>query len=161
VRTHLIVAITVCTVSFSPREMRDTGSANTYSHGETTCLQRDDGPGTRLRLRRSDRCEGKVSYPYLEVDIRELPIAVHKSIPIGADNWAFKCPDAKESCEQSRGGTIVFDHLEESVGKDIQTDGSYDLRFRTGAESGHFQGRLSTTVRLDCTPPLKHRHFTH
>jgi len=145
VRIHLIVAITVCTVSFSTREMRETGSANAYSHGETTWLQGDDGPGIRLRLRQSNQCEGKVSYPYLEVDIRELPIAVHKSIPIGADNWAFRCPDARESCEQSRGGTIVFDHLEETVGKDLQTDGSYNLRFRSGVESGRF--------KVDCWPP--------
>ena len=146
-RKHLIVAITVCTLLFLPaRQMRETGNPSTYSHGEKTCLPSDEGPGMRLRLRPSNRCEERVSYPYLEVDIRELPIVAQKTIAIGEDNWAFKCADPKESCEQSRGGTIVFDHLEGTVGKDNQIDGSYHLRFRTAGESGHFK----VDCRLRC-----------
>lgn len=77
------------------------------------------------------------------MDIREVPITVHKKITVGADNLAFRCPDQKESCEQSLSGEIVFDHFE---GKEIRTDGSYELRFRDGnTERGHF--------RVDCRPP--------
>ena len=149
-RTHCIVAIAVAcfsaiTFSLPAREAKGPEDANAYSHGETTCLQGNDGPGVRLRLRQNSRCEGRVSYPYLEIDIRELPIVVHKSITIGENNWAFRCPNPKESCEQSLGGKIVFDHFEETAGKEIQTDGNYELRFKTGRESGHF--------RVDCRAP--------
>ena len=149
-RTHLGGTIAgVCFIaivlSSSARETGGSESASTYSHGEKTCLQGTDGPGVLLRLSKSRRCERRVSYPYLEVDIRELPIAAHRGITIGADNWAFKCPDPKESCEQALGGTIVLDHFEETAGKEIQTDGSYHLKFRTGLESGHF--------RVDCLAP--------
>ena len=124
---------------------RGSENVNAYSHGETTCLQGDEGPGICLRLRQDSHCEGRTSYPYLEIDLRELPITVRKSITIGADNWAFRCADPKESCEQALGGKIVFDHFEETAGKEIRTDGSYDLRFRTGVESGHFE--------VDCRGP--------
>ena len=96
-------------------------------------------------MRQNSRCEGRVSHPYLEIDIRELPIVVHKSITIGENNWAFRCPNPKESCEQSLGGKIVFDHFEETAGEKIQTDGNYELRFKTVRESGHF--------RVDCRGP--------
>jgi len=61
-------------------------------------------------LVQSSQCHVRISYPYLEVDIWELPILVNKKIRIGEGNWAFKCLDEKESCEQSLGGDIVFDH---------------------------------------------------
>jgi hypothetical protein len=151
VQTHWIVTASVIWViaialSLSARETKGSVNANTYSHGETTCLQGDDGHGLRLRLRQAGRCEGRVAYPYLEIDIRELPIAVRKSITIGADNLAFRCPDTNESCEQSLSGHVMFDHLGDANGKETQTDGSYELRFRDGhTESGHFN--------VDCRPP--------
>jgi hypothetical protein len=81
----------------------------------------------------------------LEIDIRESPIAVHRNILIGTDNWARKCPSANESCEEGSGGMITFDHFGETVGKHIQTDGSYKLRFRAGWETGQF--------KVDCLAP--------
>lgn len=146
-RTSLIFGLGVAFVAFlsSSHESKGSEETSAYSHGETTCLQGDEGPGVRLRLRQNSRCEGRVSYPYLEIDIRELPIVVHKKIAIGEDNWAFRCPDPEESCEQSLGGTIVFDHFEQTPGKHIQTDGSYDMQFRTGRENGHF--------KVDCVAP--------
>jgi hypothetical protein len=104
VRTHRIVtAVVSCfvavAVSLSAREPKPP-AADFYSHGTTTCLQGGDGPGIRLYLENA-HCEGKVSYPHLELDIRELPISVHKSITIGRDNWAFRCPTPKDSCQQA------------------------------------------------------------
>ena len=126
--------------SMSAHEAKQSESMHAYSHGTTGCLQGNDGPGIRLRLRQGSRCdEGDDLYPYLEIDVRELPIAVHKSFTIGPDNWAFRCPSPKESCEQSLSGKVVFNHFEETVGKEVQTDGFYELRFRTGTESGHFK----------------------
>jgi hypothetical protein len=76
----------------------------------------------------------------LEVDIREQPITVHKSISIGTENWAFRCTNPKESCEQALSGNIVFDHVEDTSTKEIHTDGYYELRFNSGrSESGLFK----------------------
>jgi hypothetical protein len=69
---------------------------------------------------------------------------VHQNIRIGANNWARRCPDPKESCEESLGGTIVFDHLEESGAKHIQTDGYYDL-FR----DRKWNGLISTIMAMN------------
>jgi hypothetical protein len=110
-------------------------------------MQGDGGPGMVLFLRRNTRCEGGTSYPYLEVDIREEPILVHKSITIGPDNWAFRCLSPKESCQQAASGRVVFNHLEKHLsGEEIQTDGDYELRFNNGpSESGHFKVDCSGT----------------
>jgi hypothetical protein len=97
-------------------------------------------------LKQYKRCEGKVSQPYLELDIKNQPIPVHESISIGAKNWAFRCRYPKDSCEQALSGNVVYDHLEESSGKGIQTDGYYELRFGSGrSESGLF--------KVDCIAP--------
>ena len=150
-RTHWIVATApacfiAVALSVSAHDTKQSVNMNAYSHGSTTCLQGSDGSGVRLRLRQNSRCEGNVAYPYLEIDIRQMPISVHKSITIGADNWAFRCPSPKESCEQSSSGKIVFNHLDVASGKDIQTDGSYELRFSTGtSEKGQF--------KVDCRAP--------
>ena len=138
------VFVTVALI-FSLLAVRASDTGGAYSHGETSCLQGDDGPGFRLRLRQNSRCEGRVTYPYLEIDIRELPIAAHREIRIGAGSWARKCPSSNEACEESLGGTITFDHFEETVGKQIQTDGSYKVKFRAGWETGQF--------KVDCFPP--------
>ena len=141
-RTHWIAAVVSLSIavafSVSAREPK-TCDADAYSHGTTTCLQGVDGPGIRLYLEKA-HCEGKVSYPHLELDIRELPISAHKTISIGADNWAYRCPNPKESCQQALSGQIVFDHFEVNAGREIpRTDGHYELRFNTGGpESGHF-----------------------
>ena len=132
-RIHLVGAITVCGLSLSTGEMRG-GNVDTYPHGEITCLQGNEGPGIKLLLTQSNRCEEEMSYPHLEVDIKESQIKAHKSIVIGADNLAFRCLNPKDACEQSLG-----DHFQEKVGKEIRTDGAYDLRFRSGIESGRFQ----------------------
>jgi hypothetical protein len=150
VRSNLIVAVVAVSVAvalaFFARAVRASETTSAYSHGETNCLQGNDGPGLRLRLRQNDRCgEGGVTYPYLQIDIRELPIAAHKNIRIGADNWARKCASPDEACEESLGGTITFEHFQETDGKHIQVDGSYKLRFRTGAETGQF--------KVDCLAP--------
>jgi len=72
--------------------------------------------------------------------LRELPISVHKSITIGPDNWAFRCPTPKDSCQQALSGQVVLDHFEENAGREIpRTDGYYELRFNSGgSESGRF-----------------------
>jgi len=90
--------------------------------------------------------KGTFSHPYLEVDIREQPISIHKSTSIGSENWAFRWLNPKESCEQALSGSVVFDHFEDPSGKGIQTDGYYELRFSSGrTESGLF--------KVDCIAP--------
>ena len=143
-RTHWTVTIVVsCLIklafSLSAGEPKRSANENAYPYGSTTCLEGDKGPGLQLFLRQYSRCEGKISYPYLEVDIREQPIPVHQNISIAAENWAFRCTSAKDSCEQALSGNVVFDHLEAS-GSGLQTDGHYELKFSTGrAESGLFK----------------------
>ena len=68
--------------SFSLPEPKRSENASAYPHGTTTCLEGSNGPGVELFLKQDSRCEGKVSYPHLEVDVRERPIP--KSIRIGA-----------------------------------------------------------------------------
>jgi hypothetical protein len=150
VRTHRIVTAAVScfvaiAVSLSAREPKPS-NADAYSHGTTTCLQGGDGPGVRLFLENA-HCEGKVSYPHLELNIRELPISIHKTFSIGADNWAFRCPNPKESCQQALAGQVVFDHFEENAGRESpRTNGYYELRFSWGkSERGHFS--------VDCPAP--------
>jgi hypothetical protein len=151
VRTHWIVPIVAsCFIAValcsSAREQKGPVNTNAFPHGTTTCLQGDKGPGVQLFLEQYRHCEGQVSQPYLEVDIREQPIPVHKTISIGAENWAFRCLNPKESCEQALSGNVVFDHFEDISGKEIQTDGYYELRFRSGrSERGLF--------KVDCTAP--------
>jgi hypothetical protein len=151
VRTHWIVTVVAScfiavALSLSALEQKHPINANAYPYGTTTCLQGDMGPGVQLFLKQYRRCEGKVSHPYLEVDIREQPIPVHESISIGAENWAFRCLTSKGSCEQALSGNIIFDHLEDTSRKGIQTDGYYELRFSSGrSESGLF--------KVDCMAP--------
>jgi len=131
-----LVALAVTSSGGEPKA----ADASGYPHGETTCLQGNRGTGLRLFLTQNRRCEGDVSCPYLEVDITEEPIPVHKRISIGADNRAFRCRNAKESCEQAGSGDVIFDHFEDISGKSIQTDGYYELKFSTGrSESGLFK----------------------
>ncbi len=144
-RTHWIVTAVVSgsvavavAVSLSAREPKPS-DADAYLHGTTTCLQGGDGPGIRLYLENA-RCDGKVSCPHLELDIRQLPIWSHKDIVIGADNWAYRCPNPRESCQQALSGKVVFDHFEENARREIpRTDGHYELRFDSGgSERGYF-----------------------
>ena len=79
--------------------------------------------------------EGGVSYPYLELDVRERPIP--KSIRIGADNWGFKCPSPRESCIQAVSGSVVFDHFEGNL--ENGTDGFYELKFSGGTSESRFK----------------------
>lgn len=145
-RTNWIATVAVtCFIAIalflSAREADWTVNASEYSHGMMTCRTGGDGAGMRLILRASIRCEGDTSYPYLEVDIRELPISVHKRITIGPENLAFSCPSPKEGCRQAWSGSVVFNHLEKHVsGEEIQTDGDYDLKFSNGPpEIGNFK----------------------
>jgi len=121
-------------------------NANAYTYATTTCVQGDGGPGFRLFLQQSSQCRGTTSYPYLRIDIREQPILAKKNIAIGGDNSAIRCLSARQSCEQAVSGNIRFDHFEEFSGKKLQTDGYYDLEFRSGKpESGLFG--------VDCMAP--------
>ena len=124
-RTPWTVTIVVsCFIAFalssSAREQKRSANANAYPYGTTTCLEGDKGPGLQLFLKQYSRCEGEVSYPYLEVDIREQPISVHQRIGIGAKNWAYRCRSPKESCEQALSGIVVFDHFEETSGSRLK-----------------------------------------
>lgn len=128
-------------------DTKDSTNANAYSHGTTTCLEGSNGPGLGLLLRQPASCEKSSQvYPHLEIDIRERPIRVHKSVIIGPENWAFRCLDPKESCEQSLSGKVVFEHFGEKVGTKMPlTDGYYELRFKSGTEQGRF--------KVDCSAP--------
>lgn len=139
-----VTTVASCSIAFafSSLEPKWSENATAYPHGTTTCLDGDNGPGIQLFLKQDSRCEGKVSYPYLEVDVRERPI--RKSIKIGPDNWAFRCSNPKESCEQAVSGSVVFDHIEGNL--ENGTDGKYELGFSHGmSESGRF--------KVDCTVP--------
>jgi hypothetical protein len=128
-------------------DRKDSSGPNAYSHGTTTCLEGCNGPGLELLLKQAASCEKSWQvYPHLEIEIRERPIRVHKSVIIGPENWAFRCLDPKESCEQSLSGKLVFEHFEENVGKEMPlTDGYYELRFRSGTEQGRF--------KVECSAP--------
>ena len=116
-------------------------AANSYSHGTTACFEENDTVGIKVLLTQKDRC-GVDLHPYLEIDIREAPVAVRKEIVIGPDNWAFSCPSAKEPCEQIPSGRVVFDHLEGQTAG-LKTEGHYELRTRRDTvEKGSF--------RVDC-----------
>jgi hypothetical protein len=121
-------------------------NADGYSHGTQACLQGRDGQGIRLRLREHRHCEGQVTYPYLELDIRDLPIAANQSITIGEDNLAFICQKPEKSCQQFRSGEIMFNHFEQTSAKGIQTDGWYQLKSGNDRpETGRFN--------VDCIEP--------
>src|SRR5579864_5348805 len=122
-------------------------NADGYSHGNMACLQGTDGEGIRLTLNQHRRCDGQgPRYPYLKVYVREVPVQVNKPFIIGETNWAFICPNPKESCKQFRSGQVMFNHFEEINEKDLQTDGWYELRFDRGLpESGRF--------KVDCYEP--------
>lgn len=121
-------------------------NADGYSHGTTNCLQGVEGPGVQLRLTQSRACRVQASYPYLEIDVRDQPISTNKRIVIGDTNSAFRCQAPKRSCEQFISGEVMFNHFEESSGKEILTDGWYELRFNTGLpETGGF--------KVDCIAP--------
>ena len=97
-------------------------------------------------MRQRHQCDGSETYPYLEMDIREQPIAVNQSLAIGDTNSAVRCLNPKKSCEQFVSGEIMFNHFEEISSKGIQTDGWYELRFSTGLpETGRF--------KVDCFEP--------
>ena len=114
-----------------------------YSHG-TTCLAENDARGFRLILTETNRC-GANLYPRVEIEIRQLPIKVQKSIIIGPDNWAFRCLNANEPCEQVPSGHIVFDHLEEDSKAGSKTEGRYELRLRR-----HWRSRARPVHRGLC-----------
>ena len=115
-------------------------NANAYLYATTTCIGGNDGPGVRLFLKQFSQRQGRTSYPYLRIDIREQPILPKKNIAIGDDNSAIRCLSARQSCDQVISGNILFDHFEEISGGEIKTDGYYELKFRTGrTESGLFK----------------------
>jgi hypothetical protein len=121
-------------------------NANAYLYATTTCIGGNDGPGVRLFLKQFSQCQGRTSYPYLRIDIREQPLLAQKNIAIGGDNSAIRCLSARQSCEPAISGDILFDHFEELSGSQLKTDGYYDLKFRAGrTESGLF--------KVDCMAP--------
>jgi hypothetical protein len=143
-----ITSVVFCfvAVAFSLSAREPERSANVYPYGTTTCLQGNDGPGLRLFLKQRRSCQGNLSYPYLELHIKEHPIPVHKSISIGPENRAFRCVNPKESCKQALSGYLWFDHFEDSSGNGIHTDGHFELRFNTG-------GSESSFFEVDCYEP--------
>jgi hypothetical protein len=121
-------------------------NGNAYFYATTTCIGGDGGPGVRLFLKQFNQCRGRASYPYLRIDIREQPILPGKNIAIGDDNLAVRCLSARQSCDQAISGNILFDHFEELSGKELKTDGYYELKFKNGkAEGGLF--------KVDCMAP--------
>jgi hypothetical protein len=133
-------------VSLAANPMKRSVGSLTFSHGTVLCLQGDDGPGRRLVLTPTKSCEGRSSYPRLEIDVKEDPIPLHRRIMIGSENGAFRCLDPKESCEQFLSGEIVFDHFDAKPGNKNEmntTDGHYLLKTRNGTERGDF--------KVDCT----------
>jgi hypothetical protein len=114
--------------------------SKTYPHGTIICLKADEGPGVRFVLTRNKTCEGQQIYPRLEIDIRERPISVHKKILIGPDNGAFRCLSPNESCEQALSGEVMLEKFENPRARQLnKTEGDYNLKFRTGTETGHFE----------------------
>src|ERR1700756_1216999 len=83
---RFVKTVAVCSIpiaaSLFAHEMKQPVNSNAYSHGTITCLQGNDGPGLRLQLTQKKTCEGRLSYPRLEVDIREQPVPVRKRIAI-------------------------------------------------------------------------------
>jgi hypothetical protein len=142
---RIVKTVAVCLIpivaSLFAHETKQSMESSAYSHGTMTCLQGSDGPGLRLLLTQKKTCEGRSSYPRLEIDIREQPVPVRKSIIIGPENGAFRCLNPKESCEQFLSGELVFKHFEGRSRKTeiTETDGYYELRFRTRTERGHFK----------------------
>jgi len=142
--SRFVKTVALCSISIASllsQETKQSADSSAYSHGTILCLQGNVGPGLRLLLTQKKTCEGRLSYPRLEIDIREQPVPVRKSIVIGADNLAFRCLNPDESCEQLVSGELVFEHFEdESKKTDISgTDGHYELRFRTRTERGRFK----------------------
>ena len=138
VPTVLLWCLSVVTVLSPVGEQN--GTSKLYPYGTASCLEGNAGSGFRLFLTQKLRCEGKVECPYLEVDITEQPVPVHKSITIGKPNRAFRCRKATNGCEEAVSGNLIFDRFEENSAKSLQTDGHYDLKFSTGdSESGLFK----------------------
>lgn len=146
-RRMAVFALLFASLTLLSRLVGSQVGADTYSHGTTTCLEGNDGPGIKLFLTQKNLC-GTNAYPYTEIDIRELPVKVQKDIVIGPENWAFRCLNAKEACEQVPSGKIVFDHLENGSTAGLKTEGHYELKLRSGAvERGHF--------KVDCLVPCR------
>lgn len=139
VPTALLSCLCAFALSLPAREQKGSVPTKLYPQGTATCLQGNDGPGLRLFLTQKLSCEGNISCPYLEIHVTEEPVPVHKAISIGADNRAFRCLNASDSCERAVSGNVIFDHFEDTSGKGIQTDGYYDMKFSKGkSESGLF-----------------------
>jgi hypothetical protein len=140
---RFVKAIAVCSIplalSLFAQETKPPADSTSYSHGTILCLQGTDGPGLRLVLTPTKTCEGRRSYPRMEIDIKEQAVSVQKIIVIGPDNLAFRCSSANESCEQFTSGKLVFEHFENRYTKGGMADGYYELRFRRRTERGHFK----------------------
>ena len=117
----------------------ESANPDSYSHGTTVCLQGRDGPGIRLRLRQRSECESNDEHPYLQIDIRELPLEANKSVVIGETNWAFECPNPKMACRQFASGQVMLNHVPD-VASGWRAEGWYELRFNRGEPwTGHFK----------------------
>ncbi len=149
VHTHFVLqksaGLVILLASLSPLNHSTEAQVKlqTYSYGTTTCLEGDNGPGLVLLLDASESvCKTRPSYPYLEIDIRELPVVPQKVIVIGPENWAFRCPNQKESCEQALSGTVVFDRF------GTENDaGHYELKFKNREIE---TGRFNVVCSLPC-----------
>ena len=148
-RFNRVASLVVLTTCLLAQNRLGGIQAATYSHGTTTCLGEKEVRGIRLTLTQTNLC-GANLYPRLEIEIRQLPLKVQKSIIIGPENWAFRCSTLQEPCEQIPSGVIVFDHLENGSIIESKTVGRYELRLRAGAgvvERGNF--------KVDCVLPCR------
>ncbi len=121
--------------------------ASVYSHATgLSCNFGRDGQAVRLFLSNSRNCEGS-RYPYLEIDIQQLPIRSKHRITIGEDNSAFRCLGGREACEQARSVVVVFDRYEEKNDNGrLETRGHFEVKFR-GEETE------SADFTVDCYAP--------
>jgi hypothetical protein len=130
----------------------DRAEGGGYSHATIGCLQGGKGPGFRLVLAKDGRCGTLVTYPNIDVDVRELPTKGGKTwkVNIGLQTWAFRCRDSNEPCQQASSGTIVFDTLGGAQEGDhprptLHDAGHYELRFKSGSvEQGTFRVECSS-----------------
>jgi len=115
--------------------------SHAYSNGTTNCIQGVNGPGLALYLGSNEACVTAIPpHPYLEIDVRELPVPIGKVIAIGPTNWAFRCPSSRESCGQALSGTVALDRAAYPSREGARSTGRYQLKFREGqVEEGEFE----------------------
>jgi hypothetical protein len=124
----------------------DRADRGDFSHATIGCLEGEKAPGSRVILSQEGRCDVGITYPNLDLHLKELPAKGEKlwKFNIGPENWAFRCLSSNDPCEQARSGTVVFDKLSateegEHSRPGLHDSGHYELRFKNGhVERGSF-----------------------